>query len=125
MPGSILDQVRAAALKRLLFLPHGIRQMSRPDRMITTAEVEIVVTQASWSKIILRTFEAIAVSSWVSEKKIAPFMWHALPRTITSRSSRRIYRTQHGGHPTLKGGCSYGMHPLQRSDGEGGSAVHY
>lgn len=44
MPGSILDQVRAAALKRLLFLPHGIRQMSRPDRMITTAEVEIVVT---------------------------------------------------------------------------------
>ena len=44
MPGGILDQVRAAASKRLLFLPHGIRQMSRPDRMITTAEVEIVVT---------------------------------------------------------------------------------
>lgn len=44
MPVSILEQVRVAASKRLLFLPHGIRQMSRPDRMITTAEVEIVVT---------------------------------------------------------------------------------
>lgn len=43
MPVSILEQVRVAASKRLLFLPHGIRQMSRPDRMITTAEVEIVV----------------------------------------------------------------------------------
>lgn len=44
MPGSILEQVRVAASKRLLFLPHGIRQMSRPERMITTLEVEIVVT---------------------------------------------------------------------------------
>jgi Domain of unknown function (DUF4258) len=39
----ILEQVREAANKRLLFLPHTIRQMSRPDRMITTIEVEAVV----------------------------------------------------------------------------------
>lgn len=35
----ILERVRTAAAKRLLFLPHAVRQMSRPDRMITTSEV--------------------------------------------------------------------------------------
>jgi hypothetical protein len=40
---SILEQVREAARQRLLFLPHTIRQMSRPDRMISTAEVTAVV----------------------------------------------------------------------------------
>jgi Domain of unknown function (DUF4258) len=39
----ILEEVREAASKRLLFLPHTIRQMSRPDRMIATTEVEAVV----------------------------------------------------------------------------------
>lgn len=33
------EQVRAAAVARLLFLPHAIRQMARPERMITVAEV--------------------------------------------------------------------------------------
>jgi Domain of unknown function (DUF4258) len=40
---SILEQVRTAAAKRLLFLPHTIRQISRPDRMITTKEIATVV----------------------------------------------------------------------------------
>jgi hypothetical protein len=40
----ILSQVREAANKRILFLPHAIRQMSHPDRMISTTEVEQVVT---------------------------------------------------------------------------------
>lgn len=34
-----LQQVRIAARKRILYLPHAVRQMSRPDRMITTSEV--------------------------------------------------------------------------------------
>jgi hypothetical protein len=42
---AILEDVREAANKRLLFLPHAIRQMSRPPRMIRTNEVEVVVTQ--------------------------------------------------------------------------------
>jgi hypothetical protein len=37
---SILEEVHNAAAKRTLFLPHAVRQMSRPDRMITTADVE-------------------------------------------------------------------------------------
>jgi hypothetical protein len=40
---SIIDEVRAAAAKQVLYLPHAIRQMARVDRMITTAEVDVVV----------------------------------------------------------------------------------
>ena len=39
----IVDATRQAAKKKLLFLPHAIRQMSRPERMITPQEVERVV----------------------------------------------------------------------------------
>ena len=35
--------VNAAARKKLLFLPHAVRQMSRPDRMITVQDVRRVV----------------------------------------------------------------------------------
>jgi hypothetical protein len=42
---AILEKVRDAAQKRLLFLPHAIRQMSRPQRMISSNEVEAVVAQ--------------------------------------------------------------------------------
>jgi hypothetical protein len=41
----VLDRVQAAARQRLLFLPHAIRQMSHPDRMITPEEVERVVLE--------------------------------------------------------------------------------
>lgn len=39
----ILSLVREAGVKRLLFLPHAIRQMSRPERLITTSEIRSVV----------------------------------------------------------------------------------
>ena len=42
---AILENVQDAAQKRLLFLPHAIRQMSRPLRMISSTEVEAVVTR--------------------------------------------------------------------------------
>jgi hypothetical protein len=44
MSDDILEQVKRSAQKKILFLPHTIQQMSRPERMITTKEVEIVVT---------------------------------------------------------------------------------
>ena len=40
---SILEQIQRAARRRVLYLPHAVRQMSHPDRMITPAEVEGVV----------------------------------------------------------------------------------
>ena len=39
----ILTLARQAATQRLLFLPHAIRQMSRPDRLITTSEIHSVI----------------------------------------------------------------------------------
>ena len=42
---AILENVRDAAQKRLLFLPHAIRQMSRPLRMISSTEVEAAVSR--------------------------------------------------------------------------------
>ena len=40
---TIVDLARLAGETKLLFLPHAIRQMSRPERMITPQEVEKVV----------------------------------------------------------------------------------
>ncbi len=40
---TIVDIARQAAENKLLFLPHAIRQMSRPERMVTPQEVEKVV----------------------------------------------------------------------------------
>ena len=35
----ILERVRRAAAQRILFLPHAVRQMARPERLISVAEV--------------------------------------------------------------------------------------
>jgi hypothetical protein len=35
-----LNKIKEASKRRILFLPHAIRQMSRPDRMIGTLEWE-------------------------------------------------------------------------------------
>ena len=37
------QKLAAAAVKKILFLPHAIKQMSRPDRMITTDELRRAV----------------------------------------------------------------------------------
>lgn len=39
----ILTRVRQSAAKRILALPHALRQMSKPDRMITTANIRAVI----------------------------------------------------------------------------------
>jgi hypothetical protein len=39
----IHKQVRAAAAKRILFLPHAIKAMARPTPIISRSEVETVV----------------------------------------------------------------------------------
>lgn len=41
----ILSLARIAAIKKILYLPHALRQMSRPDRMITAPEVRSVIEQ--------------------------------------------------------------------------------
>lgn len=39
----MVEEVRKSAAKKILFLPHSISQMSRPDRMISVDEVEETV----------------------------------------------------------------------------------
>ena len=43
MTQEFLNLVRRKVAERLLFLPHAVRQMSRPDRIISTAEVRNVI----------------------------------------------------------------------------------
>jgi hypothetical protein len=43
VPVLVLQQVREAAAKRILFLPHALSQMNTPERMISTVEVRSVV----------------------------------------------------------------------------------
>ena len=39
----LVARIRRSAAKRILFLPHAIRQMSKPERMITTSDIRSVV----------------------------------------------------------------------------------
>jgi hypothetical protein len=43
MSEEIPEKIRTAAGKKILYLPHAVRQMSRPDRMITTEEVRRIL----------------------------------------------------------------------------------
>ena len=40
---NILNQIKKSAQKRILYLPHAIRQMARPDRMISPMEIRDVI----------------------------------------------------------------------------------
>jgi len=44
LPNISMNSVRLSAAKQVLFLSHAVRQMSRPDRMITTKEVREVLS---------------------------------------------------------------------------------
>lgn len=37
------QKIISLANKKILFLPHAVKQMSRPDRMVTTAEIKEAV----------------------------------------------------------------------------------
>jgi len=37
------EKIISSAKKNILFLPHAIKQMSRPDRMISTEEIKEVI----------------------------------------------------------------------------------
>jgi hypothetical protein len=39
----VLQQIRQAAARKILFLPHAVQQMARPERLISAAEVRYVV----------------------------------------------------------------------------------
>ena len=43
----MIERIRSAAKKKILFLPHAVQQMSSLDRMIRPREVRQVVTHGS------------------------------------------------------------------------------
>jgi hypothetical protein len=43
----IMSRVRKSAEQKILFLPHALRQMLRPERMISPAEVLLVIKNGS------------------------------------------------------------------------------
>lgn len=59
---NILEFVKESAAKRILFLPHAIRQMSKPDRMITTKDIRHVLENSEviedYSEMILAAIAA-------------------------------------------------------------------
>ena len=42
---ALLARVRSAAERKVIFLPHAVKQMLKPKRMIGTAEVRMVIEQ--------------------------------------------------------------------------------
>ena len=42
---NLFKKIKTAGNKKILYLPHAIRQMSRPDRMISPEEVRNVIEQ--------------------------------------------------------------------------------
>jgi hypothetical protein len=43
MEKNIIQLVKSAAKKKILYLPHAVSQMNRPERMISTIEVKKVI----------------------------------------------------------------------------------
>ena len=41
----LIKLIRQRSAQRLLFLPHAVRQMSRPDRMISPSEIRKVIEE--------------------------------------------------------------------------------
>ena len=79
----ILARVREAVRQKVLFLPHAIRQLSHPDRMITPSEVERVLLEGEVIEDYPTAHEGIAVCCWVSATMTTLSMSSALQRTST------------------------------------------
>ena len=96
MTADILTHVHEAAAKRILFLPHAVRQMPQPDRMITPAEVRAVVFEEG--ELIedypedARGHSACCSASGANDGVCTPSVLPRLPRTTILRSSRRTCR---------------------------------
>lgn len=91
------QKIIASAKKKILFSPHAIKQMSRPDRMITTDEIKEAIflgeiieeypeDQRGESCLVLHT------------KKNRVLHVVCAPKTL----SQPTYRCQNNGHQTLK-----------------------
>lgn len=96
------DKVRYSASQRILFLPHAIRQMSRPDRMITTAEVRKVVKFGTVIEAYVEVREDPAVCYWIMARSTVQSMWFARPKRTSSLLLQLTCLTRRNGQMTSK-----------------------
>ena len=97
---NILAEIRRAAAVKIIFLPHALRQMSRPDRMILAADVRRVVE----SGVVLEDYpeDARGHSCLLMGRlmTIAASMWYARQKMNTSRLSRPMCQAPPSGKAT-------------------------
>ena len=60
----ILIRVRSAASSKVLYLPHAVRQMLRPERMISIEEVQNVIFEGSDRELSQRSARAQLFDAW-------------------------------------------------------------
>jgi len=97
----ILKQVRDAAAKRILFLPHAVNKMNSPDRMITTEDVRSAVSCG----IVIEEYPEDArghsclMLGW-GEQKTVRCTLYLRPSSNTWLSAPRICPVRSNGNPT-------------------------
>src|ERR1019366_8118034 len=123
----IAPLVTAAARKRLLFLPHAVRQMSRPDRMISVQEVRRAVLRGEITEDYpedARGHSCLMSGTGEAGRKI-----HVVcsPRgeANTSPSLRRTSRKQTNGMRSSGLGGLHEVHVLPGEDEENSGALSY
>lgn len=80
---TIMEAAREAASKKLLFLPHAVRQMTRPERMITPQEVERVVMTGELVEDYPHDSRGTVVCFSARATWAVRFMWYARRRPTT------------------------------------------
>ena len=108
----LLEEVQRAATQRVLFLPHAIRQMARPDRVITPSEIGTVVMQGEVIEDYpedVRGHSCLVHGYGVGQRDI-----HVVgrQRSIFWRSSRPIFLRKNNGRRTYGQGGKYELRPV-------------
>lgn len=112
MEASVLDQVRAAAAKRILFLPHAVRQMSRPIRMISPAEIDAVIAAGELIEDYPEDVRGHTCLLLGSGDGGRPIHIVCSPSRIIWPSSRPISLSPISGLPISRSESDHAVHPL-------------
>ena len=92
-----ISSIRQAAAKRILYLPHTLQQIAKPERMITTDEIRSVIDHGE------------VIEDYPNDARL-----YALLKTIILQLSLHIYPTLFNGTLHLEKGCDYELSILSR-----------
>lgn len=80
---NMLNRVQSSADKKRLFMPHALLQMSRPDRIITTKEVRMVIENGKIIEDYPNNQEGTVALCLDMETRIGQFMLFVHPKKIS------------------------------------------